>query len=57
MKRTLQWTTFALACGLLVATIAATRPAQGDTTVAADDTSVPFPHVNVRMADLFPPGR
>jgi hypothetical protein len=36
MKRTLQWTTFAVACGLLVAALATARPTQGDAVAAAD---------------------
>ena len=55
MKRTLQWTTFALACGLLVAALATARPEQGD-TVAAADALKPFPPVN-SIHDLFPRGR
>ena len=55
MKRTLQWTMFALACGLLIAARASARPSQGD-TVAAADAATHFPPVN-NLEDLFHRGR
>ncbi|HTP99542.1 MAG TPA: hypothetical protein VMN56_09465 [Casimicrobiaceae bacterium] len=56
MKRTLQWTSFVVACGLFAAAFVTARPAQGDANVAADGT-MSFAPVNVRVEDLLPHGR